>query len=136
MWNWNGVDMNCGIGCVLFHSLVVSNKLYVMKFYICLKITVLDYRWRIIMIVVEITYGLGELKLITCACHWIWLYLYTLYMYGYLGVERGCTLLFKLWLNALHMYVWLLGRREGMDSIIIKLAEVSWVKVLKLYMGA
>ena len=39
-----------------------------------------------------------------------------------LGEEMGWTPLF--------------GRRKGMDFIIIKLAGVSWVKVLKLYMGA
>ena len=57
--------MNGGIGYVLFHSLVVSSKLFVMRFYIYLEITILGYRWRVTMIVVEIACGLGELKLIT-----------------------------------------------------------------------
>ena len=108
--------MNGGIGYELFHSLVVSNKLYVMRFYICLEITILSYRWRITIIVVEIARGLGELKLITCACHWIWLYLYTLYMYGYLGVERRCTPLFEFVIKYI-AYVWMIVWEEKEDRL-------------------
>ena len=33
-----------------------------MKLYICLEISVLGYRWRIAMIVVEIAWGLGKIE--------------------------------------------------------------------------
>ena len=92
--------------------------------FICLEISVLGYRWKITLIVVEIACGLGELKL---SHGWLSLnmimLLTTLYMYDCLGGERRWTPLF--------------GRKNGMDSIIIKLAEVSRVKVLKshIYMS-
>ena len=42
------------------------DKLYVDIIIICLKIIALGYRWRIVLIVVDIAWWLGELNLIGC----------------------------------------------------------------------
>ena len=41
-------------------------------FILCLEITVLGYRWRIVLIVVDNAWWLGKLKLINWVSHWIW----------------------------------------------------------------
>ena len=54
IWNWILVDINGGAGYTLSRSHGNLNKLSVLRLNICLEISVLGYRWRITMIVVEI----------------------------------------------------------------------------------
>ena len=89
----------------------VLNELSILILNIPFEIIALGCWWRIAMIVVEITWGLGGLMLIHCWCHYIWpCYKYIVYV-CLLGGERGCTPYVIMFINTLHMYICLGGER-------------------------
>ena len=82
-WNW---CWKCGIRLILmrmveldtyYHSYLEIWKVQLYwKLFIYLEISVLDNWWRIAIIVVEIAWELGELKLSSHPWHWAFLHIY------------------------------------------------------------
>ena len=70
-WGWECVGLKGVVGSFITH---LAEMLILYPFgavIFCLEITVLGYRWRIVLIVVDNASWLGNLKLIDWVCYWI-----------------------------------------------------------------